>query len=138
MAQLTYADLVKPTGWVRYEFFPEQTPAEVQADLTGYLAAAYADARVAALGTEALQNDAARAYANWRAAESLWLLTAANPASDTVNDQGAKSWTDSQRETWAVLMARYEAEFLQQLPPVVVAARQRVQGTASIPSPRSW
>lgn len=101
MANLTNADILYPKGKVKPEYFPGSTT--VAADITAWLTDAYANAIVAALTTQAARDVAARAYAYYRAFETILLDMSADPSSVEMPDQGSKSWLLSQIEKFEAI-----------------------------------
>ena len=118
---LTNTDILYPNGWVKPEYFPGSTT--VSSDVTAWLTAAYANAVIAALPTDAEKDRAARAWAYYRAAETILLDMSADPATNEMPDQGSKQWLISQIEKFEALRDENKAivdEVLEEVDVVVV------------------
>lgn len=75
--------------------FPGDASQDLATRLSAWLLEAYARADVAALATDAAKDAAARAFAYWRAFDSVWLRMSSSPASVSLTDGGAGSVSTS-------------------------------------------
>lgn len=87
---ITYTDLLQPTGRLSASLFPGEDSAAVQSRLSGYLTAAYAHSRIAALDAGDTQDDAARWYSYWRAFDAVTLRLNNDAATVEVEDAGRR------------------------------------------------
>lgn len=139
MAPLTYLDIQDPDGWlVQSQHFPKDSTVQFQARLDKYLAQAYADVRVVALPTEEEQNNAARAFAYYRAADAIIKRMTAIEWSAQKQGEGGKSQSKEQLDEWIKARDQYLAEFdaavadPEEIPPT------KVQPTTSIGTDVLW
>jgi hypothetical protein len=118
---LSPADVLYPVGRISPDLLPDRSPAELAADVGGWLDEAYALERVAALEAP-LQDRAARAWAEHRAFDAACVRMSALPTAITQADQGSHQYARDQRETICALAAGALAEFESVAPLPVPAA----------------
>ncbi len=128
---ITFEDLRYPKGRIHPDLFPERSDDDLAADVQAWIIEAYAQARVVELGTGAAQDQAAAAWAYYRAFDAACIALAANPSTHSQSDAGGTSYAKDQRDTVCRLAAEAKAEFQLLAPLGVVEAPRTGGGTVS-------
>lgn len=113
------ADLLDANGGdLRASYFPGKTPGQVEALLDEYVADGLT--RAAGITDETQQDRAVTLWGYIRAYKAILLRMAAeDAASNTLNDQGSSTVTDSQFAAIQFLLAEAQKEFDVLVPPTV-------------------
>jgi hypothetical protein len=91
-------DLIAPVGEIENAFFPTDDAAALSLRLQAYLDDGYS--RTAAIDTAALQDDAARSWAYYRAYDAIYLLMSRAHATKSIAGEASASHLASQIEAF--------------------------------------
>jgi hypothetical protein len=130
------ASLLSPAGPITPTLFPGEDSLALTARLSGYLTAAYDDARVAPLTPDTTKDKGARALALSTAFTDVYIRMNAEANAVNVTEKGSTTYTDKQRENIKALADGYLAELDDLI--VVPAGDAVVRGTTSVPTRFTW
>lgn len=120
-------DFLSPKGDLELEWFPEEE--DVNSRIDGYIQEG--TDKAGALSGETL-TAAVSAWVYHRAYRAIWVRLSANPNSVTFNDQGSRSYNQSQINSFADLARDYLMEFNSYIAEIPATARASI--TTSVPN----
>lgn len=103
------SSLLAPGGEIEPEFFPEEDLDKVTERLDAYLTEGYAKAAALSAGTD--RENAATAWAYYRAYSAIYRRLLAAPSTWSLADEGSASYTQKQIESFQSLAAAKLEEF---------------------------
>lgn len=107
---LTATDVITPLGRIDLAvIWPGVNEDTARGYVGEYLSQGYSQAG-------ASQDDAAKAWAEYRAFDQLYLRLTGRPSSATVQDEGSMSYTQSQIDNWRILADEALAEYEDLIP----------------------
>ena len=133
---ITAASLLSPSGPITPTLFPGEDSLALTARLSGYITAAYGDARVSGLADDATKDKGARALALATAFTDVFIRMNAEANAVNVTEKGSTTYTDKQRENIKALADGYLAELDDLI--AVPAGDAIVRGTQSVPTRFTW
>jgi C4-type Zn-finger protein len=125
---LTGADLIAPKGEIELALFPGEDSAVLQVRLQGYLDQAYTQLDALTFPDTTDLDQAASAYAYYRAYKAVHLRMSASAATASIEGEASRSFLASQIATFAELRDDYEQKWddVLALADVVVEERRAI------------
>ena len=115
-------DLIEPTGELSKGLFPDDaSDAEFEGRLQSYLNTAYGKLDAAAVTGDVTRDNAAEAYAYFRAYDHIYRRLSATPMQVTLTDQGSRTYSRDQIAAFRNLAADYLMEWQQTVPDLTPA-----------------
>lgn len=131
---VTAEQLIAPRGRIPASYFPELERAELEEQLTAYIADG--ETRVTAVDP-AQQDEAVTRWAEYRAFDAAYVEAINTPLDSSTDDVGSRSFTLAQLERIKALATAAKLAF-DALVPLPVSDDVQPPGVVSVPTRVSW